>query len=43
MLVGSEDVVKASIGSTEENSSWNRKVFIFRRESGGLLEVHIKK
>ena len=28
----SENVVKASVGSTEENLSWNRKIFIKEEE-----------
>ena len=31
LLAGSEDVVKASV-YPEENSSWNRKIFIFKRK-----------
>ena len=42
MLARSEDVVKASIDS-EENASWNRKIFIFRGGTDGLLEVSLKE
>ena len=38
-----DDVVKTSLGSTEENSCLNRKIFFSSGGSGDLLEVHVKK